>query len=201
MSWVDFGELSRYFVLDAWRAGYRSTRVSKAGQRFLAGGGTPWQRVCAVTFVAKAQQDLGKQNALGTPSPHPSIFVRDSGSTPYQDRSHQVYPKPQVEPLMRMNKDQHQDPGKTSPQHGSPGLRDKEPPHVDPSDKQRKPGQKQASNKEPDRDPVRQRQYRHWHVLAPGETRGQDTYQSNCSCSANASCRPGFYQAVRLRVS
>jgi hypothetical protein len=78
-----------------------------------------------------------------------------------------VYPEPQVETLMGMDKDQDQHPWKQSPQHGSPGLRDKEPPHVDPSDKQRKPGQKQAQNKEPNRNSVRQRQYWHWHLLAP----------------------------------
>jgi hypothetical protein len=81
---------------------------------------------------------------LSTPSSHPSIVVRNPRSTPYQDRSHQVYPEPQVEPLMRMNQYQDQHPWKTSPQHSSPGLRDKEPPHVDPSDKQGKPGQKQT---------------------------------------------------------
>jgi hypothetical protein len=75
------------------------------------------------------------QNALGTPSPRSSIVVRSPGSTPHQDGRHQVYPEPQVEPLMRMNKDQDQHPRKTSPQHRSPGLRDKKPPHVDPSDK------------------------------------------------------------------
>jgi len=85
-----------------------------------------------------------EQNDLGTPSPHPSIVVRNPGSTPDHDRSHQVYIEPQVEPLMRMNKDQDQHPWKKSPHHSSPGLRDKEPPHVDPSDKQGKPGQKQT---------------------------------------------------------
>jgi hypothetical protein len=69
---------------------------------------------------------------------------------------------------MRMDKDQDQHPWKQNPQHSSPGLRDKEPPHVDPSDKQRKPGQKQATDKEPNRNSVRQRQYWHWHLLAPG---------------------------------
>src|ERR1700733_6953970 len=82
-----------------------------------------------------AAPPLLPQNALGTPSPHSSIVVRSPGSTPHQDGRHQVYPEPQVEPLMRMNKDQDQHPRKTSPQHRSPGLRDKKPPHVDPSDK------------------------------------------------------------------
>jgi hypothetical protein len=45
---------------------------------------------------------------------------------------------------MGMNKNQHQHPGKKSPQNGSPRLWDEEPPHVDPSDKQGKPGQEQA---------------------------------------------------------
>jgi hypothetical protein len=37
--------------------------------------------------------------------------------------------------MMRMNKDQYQHPGKKNPQNGSKWLRDKKPPHVDPTDK------------------------------------------------------------------
>jgi hypothetical protein len=37
--------------------------------------------------------------------------------------------------MMRMNKDQYQHPGKKNPQNSSKGLRDKKPPHVDPTDK------------------------------------------------------------------
>src|SRR5271155_3939658 len=107
-------------------------------------------------------EDDEETSALDLPSSYPSIVVRSPGSTPYQDRGHQVYPEPQVVPLMRMNKNQDQHPWKQSPQHRRPGLRDKKPPQVDPSDKQRKPGQKQAQDKEPDRNPVRQRQYKHW---------------------------------------
>jgi PAB1-binding protein PBP1 len=75
------------------------------------------------------------QSTLSTPSAQPSPVVMGPGSTPYQDSDHQVYPEPQVEPLMGMNKDQDQHPGKDNPQYSGPGLRDKEPPHVDPSDK------------------------------------------------------------------
>src|ERR1700692_2951675 len=96
---------------------------------------------------------------LTTPSPHPSIVMRSPRPNPHHDIRHQVYPEPHVVPLMPMTKDQNQHPGKNSPQHSRPRLRDKKPPHVDPPDKQRKPGKKQAQNKEPDRDPVRQRQY------------------------------------------
>src|ERR1700733_9756751 len=78
---------------------------------------------------------VAKQNALDTPSPDPSVVMRNTRSTPYQYCSQQVYPKPQIEPIMRMNKDQDQHPGKKNPQHGSQGPRDRKPPHMDPPDK------------------------------------------------------------------
>jgi hypothetical protein len=138
-----------------------------------------------------------EQNGLGTPSPQPSLVVRSPRSTPYQDRGHQMYPEPHVEPLMRMNKDQHQCPWKQSPQDSSPGLRDKEPPHVDPPNKQRKPGKKQAQNKEPDRDPVRQRPYWHWHVLAPRQSAPPPLYGGNLLNSTPIAYLPSQLQSVR----
>jgi hypothetical protein len=74
-------------------------------------------------------------SSLGSPSPQSSVVVIRAGSTPYHDGRYQVYPEPHVEPMMRMNKDQHQYPGKKNPQNGSKWLRDKKPPHVDPTDK------------------------------------------------------------------
>jgi hypothetical protein len=114
-------------VSPAWRAGTGAS--GKQDGRFTA---TVNKTELTLTGSGTASSP---QNALGTPSPHSSIVVRSPGSTPHQDGRHQVYPEPQVEPLMRMNKDQDQHPRKTSPQHRSPGLRDKKPPHVDPSDK------------------------------------------------------------------
>jgi hypothetical protein len=73
--------------------------------------------------------------ALGTPSPHSSSIVRSPRPEPYHNGRRQVYPEPQVEALMSMNKDQYQHPGKKSPQHRRPRLRNKKPPHVDPSNK------------------------------------------------------------------
>jgi hypothetical protein len=133
-----------------WGQGHESKAGKKSrgvNQRNLRPAGTDARTLAAEAphASARSQPSYSKTHkSLGTPSPYPSTIMRSPGSAPYQDRRHQVYPEPQVEPPMRMNKDQDQHPGKKSPQHSTPRLRDKKPPHMDPSDKQRKPGKKQA---------------------------------------------------------
>ena len=77
-------------------------------------------------------------------------------AAPYQEGRYQVNPEPKRESKVGVNKYKDQHTGEKRPQYRRPWLRNEEPPHVDPSDKEREPGKKKAQDKKPQRYAVMQ---------------------------------------------